>query len=134
MGFFDNLFGKRQVATPYEYDLDCALHPFRLPAYRAEAVDLEVRIRNNSDQPLLTSVVVVVPRALGFEQIGLQQEHESRLGELKPGEERFLKIPVWSTPKTPPGSYKFAVFAISHYRDYGHILNEVKRTLDLRVA
>jgi len=134
MGFFDNLFGKKEVISPYLYTLECSIHPFRLPAHKNDAVDLEVRVTNNSDQPLLTSIVTVCSRAVGFDSLGLQQQHESRLGEMKPGETRFVKIPIHSTPKTPPGSYKVAVFAISHYRDYAHILNEVKRVLELRVA
>ena len=134
VGFLDNLFGKKEVISPYIYTLECSLHPFRLPAYRNDAVDLEVSVRNNSDQPLLTSIVTVCSQAVGFDNLGLQQQHESRLGELKPGETRFLKIAVHSTPKSAPGTYKLNVFAISHYRDYAHILNEVKRTLEVRVA
>jgi len=133
MGFFD-FFGKKPVAGPYIFDLECSFHPFRLPSHQSDFVVLEVKVRNNSDQEFLTSVVAVLPRELGFEKIGLQQEHESRLGILKPGEERFVKIPVWATPKTPQGLYRVKVFAISHYRDYAHVLNEVKRTLELRVV
>ncbi|HIH20894.1 TPA: hypothetical protein HA244_06525 [Candidatus Micrarchaeota archaeon] len=134
MSFFDSLFGKKEVVTPYMYGLECSFHPFRLRAHTKDAVDLEIRLRNNTDQELLSALVVVLPHDLGFEQIGLQQEHESRLGLMKPGEERFIKIPVWSNQKTPPGSYKVKIFAISHYRDYSHVLNEVKRTMELRVA
>ncbi|MEM4255507.1 MAG: hypothetical protein QXR53_04245 [Candidatus Norongarragalinales archaeon] len=134
MGFFDSLFGKKEVVSPFLYTLECSLHPFRLAAFKNDTVDLEVCVRNNSDRPLLTSIVTVCSKAIGFDTIGLQQQHESRLGELKPGETRFLKIPVHSTPKSQPGNYKIAVFAISHYRDYAHILNEVKRTLEVRVA
>ena len=134
MGFFDSLFGKKQVLGPHIYSLECSFHPLRLSARHADWVDLEIRVRNNSDREMLTAVVAVVPKELGFEKIGLRQEHESRLGFMKPGEERFLKIQVWSNQKTPPGNFKMKVFAISHYRDYAHILNEVRRILELRVA
>lgn len=133
MGFFD-LFGKKPVTGPYLFDLNVSIHPLRLPAHHAGVAELTVRVRNNSDQELLTSVVAVLPRVLGFERIGLRQEHEQRLGPLKPGEERIVKIEVWSNQKTPPGAYVCKVFAISHYRDYAHILNEVRRIVDLRVA
>ena len=133
MGLLD-LFGKKPVTGQFLFDLECSFHPLRLPAHKSDFGLLNVKVRNNSDQELLTSVVAVLPRELGFEKIGLQQEHEARLGLLKSGEERFLKIEVWSNQKTPPGIFKMKVFAISHYRDYAHILNEVRRILELRVA
>lgn len=134
MGLFDNLFGKKEAISPYMYVLECSAHPFRLPAYKNGAIDLEVRVTNNTEQVLLTSIVTVCSRAIGFDTLGLQQQHESRLGELRPSESRFVKISVYSTPKSAPGTYKISVFAISHYRDYAHVLNEVKRSLELRVA
>ena len=82
MGFFDELFGKKPAVTAYMYLLECAFHPFKLSARQHDAVDLEIRLKNTSGEVLLTSVVVVVPKELGFEKIGLQQEHESRLGLL----------------------------------------------------
>jgi len=134
MGFFGTLFGKKPVTGPFIFDLRCSFHPIRLPARKKDNIVLEVLVRNNSDQELLTSIVVIAPKELGFDQLGLQQEHESRLGFLKPGEERRVRLEVWSTQKTPPGLYPVKVFAISHYRDYAHVLNEVKKTIELRVV
>ena len=133
MGFFD-LFGKKPAAGPFVYDLDCSFTPLRLPSHRSGVVELFIRVRNNSDQEQLTSLVSVVPGVLGFEKLGLQHENETRLGMLKPGEERTIKLEVWSNQKTPPGLLKAKIFAISHYRDYAHILNEVRRIIDFRVA
>ena len=34
MGFFDSLFGKKQVLGPHLYSLECSFHPMRLSARR----------------------------------------------------------------------------------------------------
>jgi uncharacterized membrane protein len=134
MAFFD-LFGKKQVFSgPGPYALSCEIHPMRLPAHRNEFLDLEITVTNIAGQELLTSVVVVVPKTLGFEQTALNNEREIRLGMLQPRETRDLKVRVWGTQRTEAGTYPIKVFALSHYRDYGHVLNQVRRALELRVV
>ncbi|MFH1056896.1 MAG: hypothetical protein V1717_03825 [Candidatus Micrarchaeota archaeon] len=134
LDFFEGAFGKKPVSGPYIFNLKYSLHPMRLTAHKKDHAILDVWVTNTADEEFLTSVVAVLPKDLGFEQLGLQQQHESRLGLLKPGEERHVRIEVWSTQKTPPGLYPLKIFAISHYRDYAHILNEVKRSLEVRVV
>ncbi|NUN11062.1 hypothetical protein HUU53_00250 [Candidatus Micrarchaeota archaeon] len=132
MGIFD-FFGKKPVATDSEYVLECNFHPFRLSARRNDAVDLEITLKNNSDTVLLTSLVVVVPKQLGLDKTGLMLQREFRLGELNPGETKYFTVPIHSTPKSEPNNYPVKVFAISNYRDYGHVLNQVRKDLSLRV-
>ncbi|PIO05860.1 hypothetical protein COT29_03820 [Candidatus Micrarchaeota archaeon CG08_land_8_20_14_0_20_59_11] len=132
MGVFD-LFGKKPVSSEFQYSLECSVHPIRLPAFKEDYVLLNVSLQNTSDQPLLTSLVLVVPKTIGFDRTALQQEHETRVGEMQPGERKGFPFKIWSTSRTRAGSYPLRVYAVSHYRDYGHILNEVRRTIDLRV-
>ena len=133
MGFL-NLFVKRDVSRETIYKLHCELHPMRLVAHKNEFAELDVVLENASDQEMLTSLVAVCPRTIGFDRTGLQQEREIRLGMLRPGEQKSQRIQLWSTQRTEPGEYKLKVFAISHYRDYGHVLNEVRKDLSLRVS
>jgi len=133
MGLFE-LFGKKPVTSNTVYTMDLETHPFRLNAHKNESVDLTIRLKNTLDKELLTSVVVVVQKPLSTDQTGLTQQREVRIGLLQPGEFKNVVIPIWSTQRTEPGVYKIKVFAISHYRDYGHILNEVRKTIDLRVV
>ncbi len=133
MGLFE-LFGKKPVVTDAIYSLRTEMHPFRLNAHKNDSVDLIIHLTNNLDKELLTSVVVVVQKPLAVDQTGLTQQREVRVGFLQPNETKTLSILIWSTQRTEPGTYKIKVFAISHYRDYGHVLNEVRKTLDLRVV
>jgi len=134
MGFFE-LFGKKEVPTSGGlYRLQCDLHPYRLPAYKSEFAELEVSVQNVFGKELLTSIVVSVPKPIGFDQTALSQEREIRLGLLQPGESRSMTIKLWSTPRAAPGTYLVKVFSLSHYRDYGYVLGEAKKTVDLRVV
>ena len=133
MGLFD-LFEKKPPAEPNVYSLECGLHPFRLSAHKNDAVDLEIDLQNTADKELLTSVVVEVKKPVALDQTGLSNTREIRLGPLQPGERKKLKVAVYSNPRVAPGSYDVKVFAIEHYRDYGHVINEVKKTMSLRAA
>lgn len=134
MGFLD-LFGKKEVPRgAANFDLQCAMHPLRLVAHKSEYLELEASLRNVFDKELLTSLVVKVPKGLGFDASALSQEREIRIGMLQRGEAKHLTIPVWATQRTNPGTYRISVYAISHYRDYGYVLNEVVKTMELRVV
>ncbi|MEM0475270.1 MAG: hypothetical protein QW343_00535 [Candidatus Norongarragalinales archaeon] len=133
MGLFE-LFGKKPLVGSSVYALSCALHPFRLGAHKNDAVDLEVDLQNTSDKELLTSVVVEVQKPVSLDSTGLTNQREIRLGLLSPGERKQLKIAIYSNARVQPGTYDVRVFAVEHYRDYGHVINEVKKTLTLRAA
>lgn len=132
---FERFFGKKPISNSgTAYELTVELHPFRLPANKSDRVDLEVMLTNRFDRELMTSVVVTVPKGLGFEQSALSQEREIRLGMLKPSEVKHFKVPLWGTQRTEAGLYPVEVHAISHYHDYAYVLNEVKKELGLRVV
>ena len=134
MGLLDLLRGGRVQETTGYYSLHCEAHPYRLPAHKSDYVELEVKVKNTSGKELLTSLVVVVPKLLGFDQTALSREKEIRLGMLQHGEARDMTLKLWGTARTPPGNYPVKVYALSHYRDYGHILGEVKKIIDLRAV
>jgi len=132
---FDRLFGKKEMSpTNNTYHLECDLHPIRLQAHKNESVDLEISLTNEFDRELMTSIVVEVPKGLGFDQSALSQEREIRLGMLMPGEAKRFKVALWGTQRTEPGLYPLKVYAISHYHDYGYVLNEVRKVVGLRAV
>ena len=135
MGFFKDLFGKKEVPrSSAVYSLECSLHPYRIEANKNYSIDLEISVKNLFEREQLTSIVIVTPKTIGFDQSALSSQREIRLGNLNPGETRNLKVAVWGTGRTNRGGYHVAVFAISHYRDYSYVLNETKKVLDLRVV
>ncbi|PIN96129.1 hypothetical protein COX86_03095 [Candidatus Micrarchaeota archaeon CG_4_10_14_0_2_um_filter_60_11] len=133
MALFD-LFGKKPAASAAGYELDYAVHPLRLKAHTADYAQVEVHLTNTQPVESLTALVVTVPKGLGFEGSGLSQQREIRLGPLKPGERKTVPLKLWANGRTAPGNYPVRLVAIAHYRDYGHVLNEVGKGFSLRVV
>lgn len=137
MGIF-NLFGKRDVSEeltkglPYKIATEWV--PYRLYSNRSSSCTLHVRIRNVSKEVLLTSVVAELPNNLAFEPMGISKEREVRVGELMPNEERDVKIEVHSNLNSDPGEYTLNLTAIAHYRNYGSILNAMKKRVTVSVV
>jgi uncharacterized membrane protein len=94
---------------------------------------LNLKIKNMTKETLLTSVVVELPQGLGFDTIGVSKQREVRVGELAPDEEKNVGVEVYSSVKSDPGEYTVSLTAIAHYRDYGHVINAVKKRTSLKV-
>ncbi|VVB70154.1 Uncharacterised protein [uncultured archaeon] len=134
MGIFD-LFGKKEAPIEGKiYGIRIAVHPMRLTAYKSNAVTLTIDLSNNFTSSQLTSVIITLPKTLGFDQSALSNSKEIRLGDLAPGEVKNIKLDVWSIQRTKPGDYKLEVYVISHYRNYAYVLNEIKKEFRLRVV
>ena len=137
MGILD-IFGKRDVSSELTkripYALKLSFHPYRLSANRSDSSTLRVEIKNLTKEPLLTSIVVRVPKKLGLDQTCLSQIREIRLGELAPGELKNLNIEIYGGTKTDQGSYPIEVTAISHYRNYSYVINYERARATLRAV
>ncbi len=137
MGIF-NIFGKKdsgvELMRPLPFKLVTEWMPYKLYSKKPSSSSLKVRIRNATKEVLLTSVVAELPRQLAFEAMGLSKEREMRLGELAPNEEKEVRFDVFSGLKSDPGEYTVNLTAISHYRDYGHVINAVKKRVTISVV
>ena len=137
MAFLD-FFGKKNVGEDLikkvPFGLKLRLHPYRLAANKAESVVLYVNLKNLKEEVLLTSIVVEVPKNLGFDQTGISKIREIRIGEIKPKEEREIKVEIFGNPRTEEGEYEITVTAYCHYRNYGYVLNAEKKDIVLRAV
>ncbi len=136
MGLF-NLFGKKDVSelvnnSPFR--LATVWVPYTLQSNRNSSCALNVKIKNVTQEPLLTSIVVELPQTLGFEKNVFTKEREVRIGELMPGEEKEVNVEVFGGMKSDPGEYTVMITAMAHYRDYGHVINAVKKRTLLKVV
>lgn len=136
MGFLDGILGsKEQPAHPgLPFNITQALRPVRLSARRDNCLELLVTIKNVSDAPVMASAVVEVPRALGFENLGITKVKEIRMGELAQHAERTVSFSVCATTQTPHGTYSLLLTVNQHYRDYAHILNYAKKGVEVRAV
>ena len=142
MGFLDGIFGAaggkkdeatgEPVAVPM-FSITTAFRPVRLAAKKDESVDLELGVKNISEGEAITSVNVDVPKGLGFDGMGIARRKEYRLGTMKSGEEKKFTLSLHGSSQTAAGNYRITISVYAHYRDYGHVLNSVKKAVELRV-
>lgn len=137
MGILDSIMGGgRTVGRVVKgvYSLDYNFHPFRMNANKNESIRLNMKIKNESQKELLTSVIVRLPEGLGFDNSGISKAKELRMGELEPGEIRDVKVDIFGNYRTSPGNYNLILECVSNYRTYGYEMEKIKKNVLLRVV
>lgn len=137
MGIF-NIFGKKDVSNDITkgspFKVYTELVPYKLYANRKSNASLMVRVKNMTKEVLLTSVVAELPSKLGFDEVGVSRQREMRVGEIQPNEEREVRFDLFSNLNSDAGEYTMTLTAIAHYRDYGHVINAVKKRTTINVV
>jgi hypothetical protein len=130
MGIFD-LFGKKDVGTDLRkqlpYNITTEFVPYKLKANNRGSATLIVGLKNMTQEPVTSSVVVEVPDRISLDTTGIAREKEVRLGNLAPNESREAKVEIFSGSGTDKGEYTITITAFIHYRDYAHVLNAMKK-------
>ncbi|MCL4373477.1 MAG: hypothetical protein M1360_01985 [Candidatus Marsarchaeota archaeon] len=133
-----NIFGKKDAASDLTamlpYKLSVEMVPYRIYANRNSSATMMVRLQNNTGEILLTSLVAELPQQLGFDELGVSKQKEVRVGEIAPHEEKEIKLDIYGGLNSDPGEYTVSLTAIAHYRDYGHVLNAVKKRTVVNVV
>lgn len=133
-----DLFGKKdsavEVGRSLPYQIASEFIPFRLYANRRGSSMLLMRLKNLTTEPVLSSIVVQVPKGLSLDDTGLSGAKELRVGTLAPGEEKQVRSDVYGDTGTDKGEYTLSITAFIHYRDYGHVLNAMKKKAVLEVV
>ena len=130
MGIFD-LFGKKDVGTDLRkqlpYNITTQFVPYKLKANSRGSTTLLVNLKNMTESPVTSSVVVEVPERISLDSTGMSKEKEVRLGTLGPNESKEAKVEIFSSAGTDKGGYTLTITAFIHYRDYAHVLNAMKK-------
>ena len=130
MGIFD-LFGKKDVGTDLRkqlpYNITTEFVPYKLKANSRGSTTLVVNLKNMTESPVTSSVVVEVPERISLDSTGMSKEKEVRLGTLAPNESKEAKVEIFSSAGTDKGEYTLTITAFIHYRDYAHVLNAMKK-------
>ncbi len=136
MGLIDDLIGKKEepARAGLPFNVSTALRPVRLNARKENCLEVLVTIKNASDAPVMASVTAEVPKSLGFENLGITKIKEIRLGEIPAQKEKTISFSVCATSQTPAGTYSVLLGVNQHYRDYSHILNYARKTVEIRVV
>lgn len=130
MGFF-GMFGKKEVATELEREMPYSIRtefvPYKIKSHERSNSSLVVNLKNLTGEPVMSSIVIDVPKQLSLDNIGLLKQKEVRLGTLGAKAEKESRIDIYSSVGTDKGDYTVTVTAFVHYRDYAHILNYIKK-------
>jgi len=133
-----DLFGKKdsseEIGKTLPYRVSTEFVPYRLYANRKSSILLLLKLKNMTNEAVLSSMVVEVPRGLSLDTTGLSTAKELRLGTLAPGEEKETRAEIHGDSGTDKGEYTLSVTAFIHYRDYGHVLNAMKKKAVLEVS
>src|SRR3989338_8604920 len=98
MGLLE-VFGKKDVGKSLvrglPYSLKLRFRPFRMSVKSKSPVDLVIDLTSlREEEPLMTSVVVQVPKVFGLDAMGISTMREIRLGYMKPGETKSLNVEI----------------------------------------
>lgn len=137
MGIFD-LFGKKDVATDLKkampYSITTEFVPYKLRANSRGSSQLTINLRNMTQEPVVSSVVVQVPERISLDTTGLSREREVRLGTLGPNESKEARVDLYSGSGTDKGEYTVTITAFVHYRNYEYVLNGMKKRAMIEVV
>ncbi len=125
-----NLFNRKdpgQYASKLPLSINTEFVPYKLKAREKSSSTLIIRVKNLSDEPILSSVSVALPGQISLDEIGLEKRKDVKIGELNPKEEKESKIEIHSGVGTEKGDYTISLTAYVHYRDYSHVANAVKK-------
>ena len=136
MGFLDDLMGKKEepARAGLAFNISTALRPVRLAARKEGCLELLVTLKNVTDAPVMTSVSVEIPKALGFENLGITKIKEIRMGEVPPQKDKTVSFSLCGNSQTAAGVYSVLVTVNQHYRDYQHVENYAKKSVEVRAV
>ncbi len=136
MGFFD-LFGKKNVSEDISkkvpFSLNTEFVPYRLKSKEKNSCSMYIKLKNLTSEPVLGSIVVELPKQLSFDAMGLSREKELRIGNIAANEQKNQGIEIYGGLATDKGSYTLTITAFVHYRDYAHVINEMRKRAILEV-
>ena len=125
-----SLFNRKdpgQSASKLPLSINTEFVPYKLKAREKSSSTLIIRVKNLSDEFILSSVSVALPGQISLDEMGLEKRKDVKIGELKPKEEKESKIEIHSGVGTEKGDYTISLTAYVHYRDYSHVANAVKK-------
>lgn len=118
--------------TPYDVKIEFS--PLRMKKGDEKPTQMLINVRNMEKDENLTSVVIEIPREMGFDRTGAVNRKEIRIGTLKQNEQKDFSIELFPNYRAEPGTYEVTVKANKHYRGYSHIIDTAQKSISLRIV
>ena len=119
---------------PAPYELKISFSPLRLSRDDNKPVEMSISLRNLRSEDSLTSVVIEIPDAIGFDRTAFVKKKELRIGKMAPSESKDLIIELYPKQKAQPGTYPIKVSVSRHYKGYSYVLDSVDKEVYLRLV
>jgi uncharacterized membrane protein len=120
--------------TLIPYDVKIEFSPLRMKKGDDRPTQMLINVKNLEKEENLTSVVIEIPREIGFDKTGAVSRKEIRIGTLKANDNKNFTIELYSNHRAEPGTYDVKVKANKHYRGYSHIINTAEKNISLRIV
>lgn len=137
MKLFD-IFGKKDsnadINNGVPYSIKTELIPYKMHARKKSSSVLRVSVSNVTKDVLMTSLVLELPKGLSFDEMSMGRQREIRIGEMQPNENKEVSFEIFTGIGSEAGDYTATLTSIAHYRDYGHVLNAVRKRVELSVV
>lgn len=116
------------------YDVKIEFSPLRMRKGDDRPIQMLINVKNIDNEDNLTSVVIEIPKEMGFDKIGTVSRKEIRIGTLKSKEDKNFTIELYPNHRSEVGTYDVSVIANKHYRGYSHIINNSQKNISLRIV
>jgi uncharacterized membrane protein len=127
LGIFNKSNKTGNLVNNVQFKISTELFPYKLYSNRKCYSTLTISITNISDEPLLSSLNFELPSQLSFDETGISHNKEIKLGELSQNELKKINVNIYNNLKADAGNYTMIIIANSHYKDYDHVINSIRK-------
>ena len=108
--------------------------PFRFSLKDKNSVELSLEVANESTEPKMITLSIVLPKQVSFNKGGTNYEFQKEYDALKAGQKIQMKIPLYLSAETEPGTFDGKVSIEEHYNEFGYVMRSYNKPLTLRVV
>jgi len=107
--------------------------PIRMIVGQKDPVTLDVVLKNNSTEEVLSTVIVKLPSGLGFDLSGITREKRQRIDYVKPNEDKTVSFRIYPRHNVEEGQYPVTVSILTHPGRYDKTDSTKQQEAILRV-
>ena len=108
--------------------------PYKLRAHEKNSSVCVVNLKNLTAEPVMSSIVIDVPKQLSVGSMGVSKQKEIKLGTIAPNESKESRVEIFGDVGTEAGDYTLTISAFVHYVDYQHIVNSITKRVVLEAV
>jgi hypothetical protein len=108
--------------------------PFRFSMKDKNTVELSLEVANESSEAKMITLSIMLPKQVSFSKGGTNYDFQKEYDALKAGQKIQMKIPLYLSAETEPGTFDGMVKIEEHYNEFGYVMRTYSKPLVLRVV